>query len=182
MPQLNKKGPTGGPTAIRKRTSVSMPARPLVAFPDETELRTLTMLRMGRSMYMLAEDVPWALDYMRQEIAVGGIQVDPTLKTRKKLDCNCAVPGVHIRWDFQHNAWEAIRLDEGSTIRCAIDGLTETKWERVQRAFPQMTCSLQDASDDEKRNACWKLLELHCSTLQAAAPAGAVVSACNLAP
>ncbi len=181
MPQLNKKGPTGGPTAIRKRTSVSMPARPLVAFPDETELRTITMLRMGRSMYMLAEDVPWALDYMRQEIAVGGIQVDPTLKKRKKLHCNCAVPGVHIRWDFQHNAWEAIRLDEGSTIRCAIDGLTETKWERVQRACPQMTCSLQDASDDEKRNACWKLLELHCSTLQEAAPAGADVSASNAA-
>ena len=78
------------------------------------------------------------------------------------LDPNCAVSGVHMRWDFD-GAWEAIIIAgpaKGHKTKSYVDNMTSEKWETVA-IIHKYAVAYEAASAEDKKQATKHFLETH---------------------
>jgi hypothetical protein len=157
--------------------TVEMPAVAGSAFPLLREPRELRVYPKGaqgpNQLWVLEMDIPWLVEYVAHEASTGG--VPPLPPGDAVAEPNAAGGNVHIRWDFQSgDAWEATFVAgprRGQQVRSGVSALDETKWNAVRGRFAPEAL-LEVATPDQRREAVWHYLELHCERVIAADAAG----------
>jgi hypothetical protein len=157
--------------------TVEMPAVAGSAFPllrEPREVRVYPKGAQGRSqLWVRDKDVPWLVEYVAHEASTGG--VPPLPPADAVAEPNAAGGNVRIRWDFQSgDAWEATFVAgprRGQQVRSEVSALNETKWNAVRSRFAPEAI-LEVATPEQRREAVWHYLELHCERAIAADAAG----------
>lgn len=142
-------------------TEVTMPEQERTSHPACTTMRTVRLLATGtNSLWIAAEDIPWLVNCLADEVRSGGVPVPDDIRSGEELHLeeNCAAPGVHMRWDFD-GAWEAIVVagqHKGKKVRSLVANLTDEKWRAAG-----VDGSFASATPELKKQATFAFLEMH---------------------
>lgn len=175
--------PVSSEDAKRKKTTKAAPkdlAKELKV-PERLgspQLRTVTVMKTGTdSLWLLAEDIPWLLRYLADEVESGGVppiddpdgeevqggsleDVEATETPQKPKQARTAL--TQIRWDFA-GAWTATMRSgpkKGTTITCKVENMTAEKWS-VAAAEHEYGTTFEKATEAQKREATRHFLEIY---------------------
>ena len=149
--------------------SVEVDLVPKAADPKSVATRQVRVLLKTAGKHSVlkvhAEDVPWLVGYIADEVACGGVVQAPGEDLASTVvDANSDVPGLHVEWDFQHNVWMGEFVSgpmKGQTCSCGPSKFTSVKWDKLVLAN-RISGSFAEATPGMVENACLKFLELHC--------------------
>ena len=145
-----------------KVVKVTMPELERNANPECTEEREILLLPSSTNgLWMSVENVPWLVSWVASEIATGCVPMFTGDAEKAKLEPNCDVPGVHIRWDFE-GGWEAVGVSghfKGKTTKCVVSNMTAEKW-AVADAAHRYGVTMENATKKQMELATWHYLEI----------------------
>ena len=102
-----------------------------------------------QQLWVSEQHVPWLIQYMATEHALGGIKEQPNTPGEGS---DSAVPGSKIEWDWSgKDGYRA--FVNGSEVRCAISTFSQEKWDKVA-AIHQYDTTFPAASKEEIGQAC----------------------------
>jgi len=165
-----RKTPYKPKRACNQIVALTMLAVAASPFPSCQQVREIKVYPKGTNqLWLMEEDLAWLVESVAYEVAIGGV-AEETAQPAHAISptANCAVPGVHIRWDFQStDMWEAIFFSgprQGQTVRSKITSLSVVKWNKVRDHFAPQT-TFEDATPEQKKTAVWHYLEMYCKEL-----------------
>ena len=163
----NKSSPSKKRQKGEQVVSVEADLVPKAADPlnaDIKQVRLLvTMKRDGPRVSIHADDLPWLVAYIADEVGFGGVIQEPE-EASAVARPNSSVPDLRVEWDFRANVWKGEFLAgplESRCWTCGPENFTTQKWNRVVQAGKAQG-SLQEATGEQVEQACLKFLELHC--------------------
>ena len=157
----------GSYVSIRRKNHarmIKMPEKEPNKYPRHTAVREVMILPLStNAMWMRADDVPWMIHYMADEIGPSGSQCVPTIDEDETDAQNCKVDGVRITWDFE-GCWTATGTMgplEGQVLRCRVSTLTKDKWQQAAETR-SYGVSFEAATPEQRKQAAYDLLEDFC--------------------
>ena len=145
-----------------KCVNVTMPELERNNHPECMREREVLLLPSATNgLWMAIEHVPWLVSWVASELATGGVPLAIGDPTKDKLEPNCDVPGVHIRWDFD-GGWEAIGVSgyfKGKRTKCVVSKMTAEKWEVVS-TIHRYKVTMANATKKQMEQAAWDYLEV----------------------
>lgn len=132
------------------RNTLSLPEQlpALSRGSKSTEMRHLQVVFRGSSStYPAVRHLPWLVNYMAKEIALGGVGL-----IDEELEQNCEVPGLHMSWEFGNAAWKAEFVSgplQGCPYSCAVSHMMLEKWATtsLEEAVPFETASFLEKKE-----------------------------------
>jgi hypothetical protein len=122
--KARRRCPTNSPV------TVSMPRRCAEAYPDDVDDTVIVhlWLKHPKSVWMLSDHIPWALEYMKAQIDLGGVaKISRAAKDKSGKsgssggNASVEVPAVaedSPTWDFSSNAWDMkIHAANGTPVK-----------------------------------------------------------------
>ena len=146
--------------------TVDMPAR----WKDVANTIPIRLITTStNSLWIHADHIHWLVVYVADELSSGGVRVAVAADDEcDQLLPNTSVPDLHIRWDFASgDSWEAIFVagrKAGVRVVSSISKLTTAKWNAIG-GHERFGTSLDDATLQQRKDAVWRLLEIHCAGL-----------------
>lgn len=145
--------------------AVEMPAAFTAKNLSSIETRTVKLFRKGRNqLHISQDDVPWMLEYLRDEVDAGGVAELPDDEDSQHLERNSAVADVHLRWAFD-GSWEGTWLSgprQGQSVKSYVQKLTKAKWDTLCDAAPDVWSGpFARCTYATKKEATRHFLELH---------------------
>ena len=157
--------------------TISMPLLPLGKCGGKT-VKVRDSPESTSTLWIHRDDVPWLVAYIADEVAFGGVEDTeyPDGETPQEAKAavaapNCKTPGLHTRWDFgTGDAWDA-RWVEGPLVayqnfKSHVSKLSEEKWNQVRSEHSELG-ALASATERERKDAVWCLLEMHAARMLA---------------
>ena len=164
-----KKARTSRKTKLTPSSSrcmdVEMPAAFTAKNLSSIETRTVRLFRKARnSLFISQDDVPWMLEYLRDEADGGGVAELPDDEDSQHLERNSAVADLHLRWAFD-GSWEGTWLSgprQNQSVKSYVKKLTNAKWDSLCEAAPDAWSGTYEQSTyARKKQATRHFLELH---------------------
>ena len=141
-----------------------MPEKEPNKHPRCTEMRHVMILPTStNSLWLRAEDIPWMIEFMADEVGPAGSQCVPPIDLDDDEMNNYNADGVCIEWDFE-DCWKATCTMEplaGKVFRCKVSTLTKDKWDKVAEAC-NYTVSYEAANKEQRKQAAFDFLEDYC--------------------
>ena len=161
-PQKHKTRVRGKCMARDQILTITMPTHPSPRFDSAVaESCAIEVINRGHiALWMNVDHVPWLINYMREELMSGGV---PRLPCSAVADTNCDTPGLHIRWNYTHNSWDATFVSgelQGTTLTSKVDNMTADKWVAIA---PVMGIEFADASFEQRKEGTFMFWKTHCS-------------------
>ena len=119
-----------------------------------------------KSLYVHVRHMEWLIRYIASEANLGGVQQE-SCKRQKVRECNCAVPGLYIEWDFKTEGYNAEFVSgplQGESFFSAAAALTEEKYTAVADRLPNPV-SFDDAKHRDIKEATLQYLLRHCENM-----------------
>ena len=113
-----------------------MPEKEPNKYPRHTAVREVMILPLStNSIWIRADDIPWMIQYVADEIGPSGSQCVPAigLEDDETNAPNCKADGVCITWDFE-DWWTATSTMgplEGQVLRCRVSTFTKDNCSRL---------------------------------------------------
>ena len=114
-----------------------MPEKCPLRHPNSSDERVVRLYHSGVRKLLVHEDaVEWAIRYLADEFATGGVAVIPrSAPTVLHQDCE-GVPGLRVKWDFTIGqegwvGWFATGPAKSAHLRASVNDLSVWKWNRV---------------------------------------------------
>ena len=144
---------------------LDMPAREHNKHPQSTARRSVMVLPTSTSsIWLRKEDLPWLLEYLRDEVGPDGSQGVAQIDDADDEEVpNCAAAGVYMEWDFAGGViakWVQGPL-KGKTVRSTLSAFTEEKWKKMD-AVHFYGVAYAQAGPRQIKQAAWHLVEAHC--------------------
>ena len=144
-----------------------MPDKEPNKYPRHTAMREVMILPLStNAIYIRADDVPWMIGFIADEIGPSGSQCVPMigLEDGETHAPNCKADGVRITWDFE-DCWTATGKEgplEGQSFRCKVSTLTPEKWTAVAETRSYGGVSFEFSSPSQRKQAAYDYLEEYC--------------------
>ena len=164
-----KKARTSRKTKLTPSSSrcmdVEMPAAFTAKNLSSIETRTVKLFRKAKnSMFLSQDDIPWMLEYLRDEADGGGVAELPDDEDSQHLERNSAVADLHLRWAFD-GSWEGTWLSgprQSQSVKSYVKKLTKAKWDTLCDAAPDVwSGTFEQCTYARKKEATRHFLELH---------------------
>ena len=141
-----------------------MPEKEPNKHPRSTEMRQVMILPLStNSIWLRAEDIPWMIQYMADEVGPSGSQCVPAIGLDDDETDAPNADGVLIEWDFE-DCWRATCTMgplAGQVFRCKVATLTKDKWDKVAETR-SYTVSYEAADEEQRKQAAFDFLEDYC--------------------
>ena len=143
-----------------------MPEKEPNKYPRHTAVREVMILPLStNAMWIRADDIPWMIQYVADEIGPSGSQCVPAigLEDDETNAPNCKADGVCITWDFE-DCWTATGTMgplEGQVLRCRVSSFTKDKWQQAAETRGYGV-SFEAATPEQRKQAAYDFLEDFC--------------------
>ena len=116
---------------------------------SEEKVTVRVLKRHSQQLWVSERSIPWLIQYMATEHALGGIPEKPG---NPGAASDSAVAASPIKWDYESNDGYHAKVN-GSMVRCAISTFNQAKWDKVDAVYHYKT-TFSAASREEVGQAC----------------------------
>ena len=165
------KKPTKSLSKRREECIVSVEAdlRPKAAAPNDTRVKRVRVFvnpknNKNQAICIHKDDLPWLVTHIADEVAFGGVILEPGEPDSEVVKPNSSVPGLRVEWCFQDNVWSGEFLSGplmGRRVLCGPATFNNEKWKRLVEAG-KVEGSYDEVEGGKLEQACLEYLVLHC--------------------
>ena len=130
---------------------------------SEEKFYVRVLKKHPQQLWVTEEHIPWILQYMATEYALGGVPENPAdpaaaeEESGEEAEPDSAVAESNIKWDWATNDGYLL-LVNGKQVRCQISNFTQAKSDKVSKIHKYDT-TFEHASREELGRACYDYLD-----------------------
>ena len=173
--ERSPKKPKYSPKRLSNRVQeIEMPMRPPESGDSAVagHKQVHVLARGTNQLWIDVEDIPWLINYVAAEVALGGV---PEQQDDSDAEGgNCELEGLRMKYCFANRAWQGDFVEgplRGNRFSSSVDNLTPEKWAIVQAKWATVQAAVavefERATLQQLKEGTRLFLLHHCQTIEA---------------